>query len=336
MMITPLAYSYTEKQEIELERLLAEYILKDPDDGGKPVIELVDFTKLTQNEIDVLKVELVDLEIIMNQTRTDIAVQKITIQKEENAIVIAQELVQKEWNAAPVNTLQLLTEHVKLNDLMVEMEKLLSQKETILKKIAIKEMLQEIKEHDAKLIGVRLSNNCIAMAKVGDGSCPTYEDLLPLDNSNLKISGEFSVYDGFFHREKSNFIHSYRFYDTEDTIRIIVDPHQELSARIKMITIESGFSYYTDVYDKLSQNNTVTLSKDRIIIDCYTANISADDWKMLLPDTIFTFRNGCTSAEINDEVTFQTPHTKIDMSTSPNVQYQFWLKEAIVSCKVLC
>lgn len=336
IMITPLAYSYTEKQEIELERLLEEYIAKEPHEGGKPDVELVDFEELTKQEIIALEEEIIDLQLIIDTKLSNIKTQNEIIQKEERKVAAAQEKVQEEWGAAPVNTTQLKLEYTKLKNLTDELEILLSQKDLILKNINTKKLLQEIKVHDAKLIGVRLSDNCIIMAKLGNSTCPTYEDLVHLDSSNQEISGEFSLHDGWFHRESSQFTDSFRFYDTEDTIRIIVDPHWEISNRIKMITIESDFGLFTDAYDRKLVDGYRVMQQGRVIENCYTANISSDNYKLLLPDTIFTFRNGCSAAEISDKLYFNMPSTIIDKSTSPNIQHQEWLKEAIQNCKELC
>jgi len=335
VMITPLAYSYTEKQEVELERLLTEYIIKEPNEGGPPEVELVDFKKLAQDELASLHKELLDLQLIINGIIADTKEQNITIQKEEIKIELAQQKIQKEWGAAPIDNTQLSLEYEKLNDLTNELKTILFQKNLTEKKINTKELLQEIQMYDAKLIGVNLSNSCISSGMMG-GLCPTYEDLLSLDSSNQEISGGFSMYDGYFHREKSQFVDSFRFYDTEDTIRIILDPHQELSSRIKMITIENKFGFFTDAYDKKLEDGLRTMKKDRIINDCYTANISSENWRLLLPDTIFAFRNGCSNMEIDDTVKFNMPYTKLDKSSFTQIKYQEWLKEAKLNCKVKC
>ena len=78
------------------------------------------------------------------------------------------------------------------------------------------------------------------------------------------------------------------------------------------------------------------MGNERIINNCTTAQISADNWKLLLPDTIFTFRNGCESAEIDDVVEFEMPKTEIDVWSSPNIQYSQWLLEMKDKCKVKC
>jgi hypothetical protein len=103
-----------------------------------------------------------------------------------------------------------------------------------------------------------------------------------------------------------------------------------------MITIESDFGLFTDAYDRKLTEGYRVMQQGRVIENCYTANISSDNYKMLLPDTIFTFRNGCESAEISDKLYFNMPYTVIDKSSSPNIQHQEWLKEAKLNCKELC
>jgi len=352
MMTTPLAFSeddeqyvdddnnrylsYEEKHQKELDRLLAKYKALEPNEGGPPEIEMVDFEKLAQNEIDMLYKEVDELQKIIDTKVLNIKNQNIKIEREKAKIVAAEEKIKKEWGAAPANDTQLRFEYTKLNKMTDELKVLLSQKDLILKKIDTKQLLLEIQQHDAKLIGVELSANCIAMAKLDRGSCPTYEDLLSLDNSIVEISGGFSMYDGYFHREKSNYQNSFRAYDNDDVIRILVDPPRNESARIKMITIEPNLGLYADAYSRVLIDGKRILSQDRIINNCYDARISADNWRLLLPDTIFTFRNGCESAEIDDLVTFDMPQTDISIWSSPHIQYQHWLEEMKTKCKELC
>lgn len=345
MMITPLSYaveddnrylSYQEKHDKELDRINAEWEAKEPYEGGPHGVELVDFTKLAEDALIALNVKAVDLQLTVDETIADVKNQNQIIAKEQIKIAKAQQKVQEEWGAAPIDKTQIKLDYEKLDDLNISLDHLLKKQDRLEKQIELKKLLLEIQMYDAKLIGVKLSQTCITLAKLDSNTCPTYEDLLTLDSSNKEISGDFAMYDDYFHREPSKFTNSYQFYDTEDTIRILVDPHQEISSRIKMITIESSIGYYTDAYDRKLDDGLRTLSKDRIIDNCYNATISAANWKMLLPDTIFTFRNGCTSAEITDQANFTMPHTVIDKSTSPNVQYQEWLKEAKNACTARC
>ena len=307
VMIIPLAYSehylsYTEKRDLELDRLYTEWELKEPNEGGPHGVDLVDFKKLAEDTLVTLNTQAVNLQLVIDGTILDVKNQNQTISKEKIKNIKAQQKVQDQWGAAPVDETKINLDYKKLNDLTISLDHLMKQQDRLDTQIELKKLLLEIQMYDAQLIGVKLSQNCITLAKLNSNVCPTYEELASLDTSNQEISGKFSMYDGYFHREPSKFTNSYQFYDTNDTIRIIIDPHQEISSRIKMITIESNLGYYSDAYDRDLDNGLRTLSKDRVIEKCYTATISAANWKMLLPDTIFTFRNGCTSVGIVDQV----------------------------------
>ena len=246
IMIIPTAYSYTEKQEIELARLLDEYGSKEADEGGPPEEELIDFQKLRLDEIEDLEKGIVELDKVVAIKIKKIQDQNKVIQNEQKKITAAKELLKKEWGAPPIDTRQLVIEHDKLTVLAVELKELELQKTLVIKQINTKKLLYDIQKHDAKLIGVELSKTCIAMAKTGFSSCPTYEDLVSLDDSITEISGKFSFHDGWFHREKSNYVDSFRAYDNDDKIRIIVDPPQNEAVRMKMIVIVSNFGLYAE------------------------------------------------------------------------------------------
>jgi hypothetical protein len=329
--------SYQEKQDKELERLLDEYELKEPDEGGPPVVELLDFNKVHQDELEELNQELSDHNKVVTTRISNIATQNEIIQKENQKLAQAKQLVQEDWSAPQPDNSRLVSEYQILEIMTQELEELLGDKKKMESQINVKELLIEILKHDAKLIGIELSANCIAMAKLNMTSCPTYEDLHSLDKSITAISGKFSYHDGYFHREKTGYTDSFRAYDYDDQIRILVDPPQNEGIRIKMITIESNLGYYTDKgFTTKINDGKRTLGNERIIKNCTTAKISADNWKMLLPDTIHTFRNGCESAEIEDTIEFEMPKTEIDIWTSPNVQYAEWLLQIKQTCKVKC
>ena len=344
IMIIPTGYSeddenrylsYEEKKQKELDRLNQEYKALEPNEGGPPTEELIDFQQLRLDEIKELEYGILELQEVIDVKIIDVKNQNEIIAAEQKAIATAKEKIKKDWGAAPADYTKLIQENKKLQKLNDQLGELVTQRDLILKQIESKKLIYDIQKHDAKLIGVQLSKNCIAMAKLNMTTCPTYEDLYHLDSSIVKTSGEFSWYDGYFHREKSNYQNSYRAYDNDDKIRIIVDPPHNESARIKMITIESNLGYYSTAYSKDLVDGKRILSKDRVIHDCYTARISADNYKMLLPDTIFTFRNGCESAEIIDTVEYEMPETNFSIWSSPNIQYQQWVLEMKEKCKEL-
>ena len=357
----PSESGYTPKQDIELARLLDEYVLKDSNEGGPYDEVLIDFQQIRLNEIQSLEAGLVELDKVIDIKTAQAQVQKEVIAHEQKIIAAAKEQLKKDWDAPPVVTVHLDTAIGKLKIIDNELDELIEQKRLVIIQIDVKKLLYEIQKHDAKLIGIELSANCVAMAKLNSdvsqyendlsdeqwdlelekikptSSCPTYEDLYTMDSSITSISGEFSYHDGYFHREKTGYQDSYRAYDNDDTIRILVDPPQNEGIRIKMITIVPNLGYYADTsFATTVIDGKRMLGNERIINNCYTAQISADNWKMLLPDTIFTFRNGCESAEIEDVVEFDMPKTEIDIWTSPNVQYAEWLLKIKQTCKVKC
>ncbi len=300
-------------------------------------MELIDFQQIRLDEIKDLEYGILELQEVIDVKISEIQKQNETIAATQKAIEKAKEKIKKDWSAPPVDYTKLKLENEKLQKLNETLEELTEQKKQIQKQIDSKKLIYDIQKHDAKLIGVQLSTTCITMAKLGESTCPTYEDLVTLDNSKTEISGEFSYHDGYFHREKSGYQDTYRAYDNDDKIRIIVDPPFNEAIRIKMITIEPNLGYYADKgwATKLVDGKRL-LAKDRIIQDCYTATVTADKHEILIPDTIFAFRNGCESSEIDDFETFEIPKTEIDVWSSPNIAYSQWVLEMKEKCKVKC
>jgi hypothetical protein len=173
-------------------------------------------------------------------------------------------------------------------------------------------------------IGVSLSKTCETMIRNNfTTTCPTYKQLIQLDNSEA-ISGKFITdSDGFFHRGDEAVQNSYRFYWNDSQIRIIVDPPGSMMDRMKMIYIQPNFDTYIvredktidDKFEIIQGNRTLTsgdktklvnfdvrnqtdtfatvIYHDRYINKCHEAKINADNWLFLLPDTIHLMRNGC-------------------------------------------
>ena len=349
IMIIPTSYSeewddnhrymsYEEKKQKELDRLEFEYAGKENNEGGPPTEELIDFQQLRLDAIRDMEYGVIELDEVIEIKISEVKAQNEVIAKEQKAVATAKELLKKEWGAPQPDTTKLNLENKKLLKLNNELGELVEQKDLVLKEIETKKMIYDIQKHDAKLIGVKLSSTCIKLAKLNiESSCPTYEDLYNLDNSITEVSGEFSFHDGYFHREKSGYQDTYRAYDNDDTIRVLVDPPFNEAIRIKMITIEPNLGYYADKgWATKLVNGERLLAKDRIIMNCNTATITAEKYNLLVPDTIFTFRNGCENSEIDDFETFEMTKTEIDIWSSPNIQYSQWLLEMKDKCKELC
>jgi len=214
-------------------------------------------------------------------------------------------------------------------------------------------------------IGVSLSKTCETMIRNGfDTACPSYKQLIQLDNSNA-ISGKFITDDdGFFHRGSEQTQNSYRYYWNDNQIRIIVDPPGTMLDRIKMIYIQPNFDTYIVREDKtidnkfeiITGNRTLTsgdktksitfdvrnqtdtfatvLYHDRYIEKCSQAKINADNWKFLLPDTIHLMRNQCDRdyTAFEEREVILPEYSVIDITTSPNWIYQQWLKHTEEFC----
>lgn len=222
----------------------------------------------------------------------------------------------------------------------------------------------------AKKLGITLSKTCIIMITNNfTTTCPSYQDLLVLDNSIYEFSGEFVTdKNGFFHRGDPPVGNSWRLYDFDDTPRMFVDPPVGMTTRVKLITIVPNFDNFFILGDNVQHQTfemvekTITITygdqikektfmirnqtqewgriiyHDRYVENCDSAYINAEDWKFILVDTINYIRNGCDPAFtefINKEIIIPEL-TEIDITTSPNWQYSQWLKDIKKNCKILC
>jgi len=185
-------------------------------------------------------------------------------------------------------------------------------------------------------IGIILSNTCLILLKNNlSTTCPTYEVLAQLDSSNRAISGDFSYKDGFYSRDKPMLEKSYNWYafDGVDTWRIFVDPPQEYLSRVKLITIENNFDVFIDRADRKIVNRTIIQYHDRYIDNYWDSTINSDKWEMLIPDTIFYIRNGCTGhTDFDNKEYIYLNHTKMDYTTSQKYKHDQWIKNVIENC----
>jgi len=196
--------------------------------------------------------------------------------------------------------------------------------------------------HFDRKIGVVLSKTCITMIKNDiPTTCPTYKDLVILDSSLTDVSGKFTTDDdGFFHRVEPGLKSSWRYYDHDTEIRIFVDPPYGMAERIKTISLQPNFDNYL-VTEDLTQGDYGSESQfatvvyhDRYIDKCKYATINADKWELLLADTIHYMRNNCNPDHTSyyEREVINATKTEIDVTTSPNWQYQKWLEEVSNFC----
>lgn len=188
-----------------------------------------------------------------------------------------------------------------------------------------------------KLVGIQLSRTCETMIINGiDSNCPTYHTLQQFDTS-LEQSGKFG-YDsmGFYSRAEPEYENSWRYYDHDDTPRIIVDPPQGMNERIAMITIESDFDVYFLTENMRVENNIRTWYENRYIDECRNAVIGADDWKRIIVDTIYTLHNRCTHTTLNELKSEQLPFTELPIEDTQYWKDKTWLEESKKKCLQLC
>ena len=188
-----------------------------------------------------------------------------------------------------------------------------------------------------KLIGVDISKSCETMLKNNfTSSCVGYDLLRQLDSSNESISGGWIVEDGYTKRDVSVLEKSWRWYDTDDNIRIIVDPPTGMTERIKMITLTNNFDTYFTPSDMKLENNTRTWHEGRYVDKCRTAIIDVNNWLMLLPDTIHYLRTNCEVTGYDELKSENMTLSNIDITTSPNYQAELKLIADKERCKVKC
>lgn len=291
----------------EIERLNEEYIPHGED--------LVNFEEIREKEIQSLHDKI-------NSIKEEITLLDGTISEQRKIIVLEQKKVNETWGDNSLHE-----ENIKLKNLTDKKNSLLLEIKEIERNIENKTLLQNITKNNGKIIGIRIAEKCV--------SCPTYEDLLSMDNSNEEISGKLTWIDGKFQREKSIYTNPWRYYDTDDTIRVIVDPHYDLSQRIKMIVIEN-ITTYTTLEDRFTSNGMYFFHKDRYIENCDEAHINGERYMQILGDTIYTLRNGCEDTKFNERIAVPLPTSPMDRTIFKEIKYQSWLKETKERCKVKC
>lgn len=183
------------------------------------------------------------------------------------------------------------------------------------------------------VIGIDLARSCQIMINNNlETTCPDIRLLSQLDSSEQSVSGYFEEINGTFARGDSPYEKSWRWYYENDSIRLIVDPPADMSDHIPMITITPNLNEYFTPEDRKVENYTRTFHKDIHVDRCRTAIIGADNWQETLPWVIFSMRLGCPTdiSKTHEDV---MELTEIDITTSPNWQYQQWLNDAKSSCK---
>ena len=121
---------------------------------------------------------------------------------------------------------------------------------------------EEAKQRFTKIVGIQLAKTCIQMEKHNvTSNCPTYKDLMHLDNTLLDISGNVTLTDDYWHREYPDYKKHCNWYLDKYPIIIVVDPDGcwQRETGIRMITIQAlapeklifKLKYDRDVIDEL-------------------------------------------------------------------------------------
>ena len=188
----------------------------------------------------------------------------------------------------------------------------------------------EIITDQTRLIGIDLSKSC----EISE-NCLNYSDLIHLDSSNIEVSGKFVWVNSDTRRDTPPFQDSWRWYDQDSQLRVIVDPPNGMSERIKMVTITNELPVFFMGNDMNLDNNTRTYHEGRYVDKCDNALIGAGNSTLLL-DTIQYLRTNCTETTYNNTKSeFMIP-SYYNPYTSPFYNYTIWLNESLEKCKGLC
>lgn len=312
-----------------------------------------------EERISVQKGTIKDHEIIINNLKDDLREAKKQAGSGWEGIkkvVETEKSLNDAFNQAREN-------RNKLIDLLREKSDYIREQKELIHSIDNAVIIHNDYSHLVKKIGVNLSQTCITMIKNNlNSTCPTYKDMISLDSSDTDISGKFTTDGSFFHRDEPNRQQSWRYYDFDDTIRVFIDPPKGMAERIKMIEIQPNFDNYfiTDSMEQQSEfelidvvinatkfKKAVTIQvknqtqdygriiyHDRYVDSCSKAVINADKWEILLADTINYMRNNCDESHTSfiEKEIIHPNYTSIDITTSPNWQFQQEMKRISEFC----
>lgn len=319
-------------------------------------LEEIERMKVTRQESEDKVEEQKQVVREANRERNESWESQVDVEKEEDELIRLEKILEEDKK----EYIELLNEHSDMIKLLEELEEQLEDDEKQLK-IDARAFVFDNSQY-TKLIGIELSNTCLTMIKNNfTSTCPTYEELVQLDTSVPEYSGEFITTDGFFHRDKSLYQNSWKRYESDPTIRIIVDPPAGMNERIKMIILKPNFDIYTlpdqkvqhsefelieeQVFDNYTKE-TKTVTKinqtqffgrvvyhDRYVDEnCKDATINADIWKTIIPDTIHYLRTDCDNTTFVHEQIIYPNYTSIDIANSTDYQHKQWIEEVKEHC----
>lgn len=108
--------------------------------------------------------------------------------------------------------------------------------------IGIEEEEEEKPKQFTKIVGIQLAKTCLQMEKHNVTSkCPTYKELMHLDNTITDVSGGITYDDDYWHREQPLYKDHCNYYLDKYPILIVVDPDGcwQRHTGIRMVTIQA-------------------------------------------------------------------------------------------------
>lgn len=191
-------------------------------------------------------------------------------------------------------------------------------------------------------IGISLSNSCIESLKsLLFSNCPRYWTISQVfpDGTLPQISGEFEVIDNLWQRNQKQLYKHYEYYRTDNKTAIWIDPPADVSTRIKTIEILPSLHEFkiTNSTDMILHTDTFYrfMGHTRYVTpNCMHATISAENWMLVLGDTIRYMSDNCNSesTQISTVKKISTQKTEQDISTSRDYLHNQWIAKIKAEC----
>ena len=161
-----------------------------------------------------------------------------------------------------------------------------------------------------RLIGIQLSPTCLTLIKNHmPTSCPTYDKLKPLDNTNPNWAGKW-VNDTYYHRELPRVKNHWLM--NPYNVTVMVDPDPNFTVIANMIIIQSNHFTYINPDELIGMNHTRNEYHDRFVSSCSQATVAPD--LFLIEDTLHYLENGCTKTAFNDKTTINTGNQPFNLN----------------------
>lgn len=177
-----------------------------------------------------------------------------------------------------------------------------------------------------QLIGIQLSPTCLTLIKNHmPNSCPTYDKLKPLDNTNPLWEGVW-VNDTYFHRELPR-VNSHWLMNPNKII-VMVDPDPNFTILAKMIIIQPDNFTYINPGEGIGMNHTRNEYNNRFVAACSQATVAPI--LSLIEDTLHYIENDCKITAYNEKTTIKTGNLPFDYSNPySSLLHDYFLKSLL-------